>query len=241
MRLLDRLLGWVGLDFDIDLHNKPFHQITPQLYLGARPRPEEVDALKDAGVTDVVSCLPEFDREAMGFLAADFRARFIPIHDGMHEDITAVFPVFFDALSQVYPNGRLLVHCQVGVSRSATLAIAHVMKTQHLRFYEAFCEVRSRRPQVLPNIGFASQLQRFERLMHPPRSADELASLTRYLHEVCKVPISPFVLQNALEENDFGASVAVRAIFGGDIPRVLHGVRRSPSGSICRLNVLANF
>ncbi len=225
MGLLDRLIRWAGLEFDLDLHSDPFDRITSQLYLGARPRPEEVDALKAAGITDVVSCLPVSEREAMAFLQEDFRARFIPVHDGIHEDITAALPVFFEALSRVGADGRLLVHCEVGVSRSATLAVAHVMRSTGSRFYEAFCSVRRRRPQVLPNIGFASQLQRFELTLHPRRGGGELSSLTRYLHEVCNVPGEARVLQAALEAHDLDAYRAIRSLFDGEIPRVVQGVR----------------
>ncbi len=226
MGFLDRLLRLVGLDFDLDLHSEPFDRITAQLYLGGRPRPEGVGALKAAGITDVVSCLPASERDAMAFLERDFRARFIPVHDGIHEDLSEALPAFFAALSEAGADGRLLVHCEVGVSRSATLAVAHVMRSTGSRFYEAFCSVRACRPQILPNIGFASQLQRFELAHHPRRGASELASLTRYLHEVCNVPGEARVVQAALEAHDFDAYAAIRSIFDGEVPRVVQGVRR---------------
>lgn len=222
---LDHLLRWLGLDFDVDLTDAPFHRITPHLWLGARPTPDRVDALRRAGITHVVSCLPASEREAMTFLDEDFRTRFIAIKDGMDQDLGAALPPFFDALSEALPNGQLLVHCEVGVSRSASLAIAHVMRSTTSRFYEAFCEVRTHRPQVLPNIGFASQLQQVEFTQHPRRPAGELASLTRYLDRVCNVPVEAAVLQAALEAHDFDAPRALRSIFGGEIPRVVQGVR----------------
>lgn len=223
MGTLERLLRWVGLDFDLDLRSERFSAITPRLYLGPRPVPEDLELLRDVGITNVVSCLPENRRETVTFLEANFHARFVPIRDGIHEDITPVFDAFFEALATA--RGPLLVHCEVGVSRSATLAIAAVMRAEATRFYEAYCQVRERRPQVLPNIGFATQLQRFEDSLLPPRRPDELASLTRYLHDVCNVPVEPSVLQAALEDHDFDAVAAIRAIFGGDIPRVVQGVR----------------
>lgn len=219
--LLDHILRWLQLDFEFDLHSQPFHRITPHLYLGARPRPEDVQALQNEGITHVVSCLPPSQRDAVTFLDETFETAFIPLRDGMHEDIAAAFPAFFEAMSRAEPD-PLLVHCEVGVSRSATLAVAHVMASTNQRFYEAFCEVRARRPQVLPNIGFATQLQRFEHARHAPRAT---ASLTQYLQEVCKVPVEPEILQSTLEGHDFDAVRAIRSIFGGDIPRVVQGVR----------------
>lgn len=225
MSTLDRLLRLLGLDFSLELNNGPFDRITPDLFLGARPGPGSVDALKEAGITGVLSCLPAPERESMAFLEADFRTWFVPVHDGMHEDIEAGFPVLFEAVDALLPEGRLLVHCEVGVSRSATLAIAHVMRSRGLRFYEAYCEVRSKRPQVLPNVGFATALQRLEQASHAARPAGEHASLTRYLVEVCRVPEEPGVLQAALEAHDFDAIEAIRWVFDGEIPRVVQGVR----------------
>jgi len=226
MAALDRLLRWLGLDFDLELGDDPaFHRIRPRLSVGPRPRPDDVDTLRDAGITHTVSCLPATERDATAFLADTFRAHFVPVRDGIDEDLTAALTTFFGIMAQLAPDEHVLVHCEVGVSRSATLAIAHVMRSESRRFYEAFVSVRERRPQILPNIGFASRLQRLEHELHPRRPVGEPASLTRYLHEVCRVPVEMDLLQATLEQHEFDAVRAVRAIFGGDIPRVVQGVR----------------
>lgn len=225
-RLKSRLVALLGLDFDFSLDRieEPFHAISRALTLGRRPAPGQVDQLRGLGITHVVSCLAEGERGSVAFLGADFETLFVPIRDGMHEDIAASFPAFFDFVAGA-GEGRVLVHCEVGVSRSATLVIAHQMKAERLRFFEAYQRVRARRVQVLPNVGFASQLQRFEdRLFGEPR-ADGHASLTLYLHEVCKVPADIDLLQRMLERHDYDALAAIRAIFGGEIPRVIQGVR----------------
>lgn len=226
MSLVDRLLSWVGLGFELDLRSEPFDRISPDLFLGSRPRPEHVEALEEAGITDVISCLPASRASTVAFLEPRFRTSFLPVRDSIEQDLLGSFPTFFDALERARPDGRVLVHCEVGVSRSATLVIASVMRSQGLRFFEAYLHVRERRPQVLPNIAFASQLQAFERSLHAPRGDGELASLTRYLCEVCQVPLEATALQAALEHHDFDALAAIQAVFGGDIPRVVQGVRR---------------
>lgn len=226
-RLGSRLLAWLGLDFDfsLDLASQPFHAIRPELVLGARPRPEQVETLHALGITHVVSCLPEGDEASVGFLGAGFQTLFLPVHDGVHVDIGEVFAPFFAFVDAAGDEARVLVHCEVGVSRSATLVTAQVMRAEGLRFYEAFHAVRERRPQVLPNIGFASRLQAHEHaLFAEPR--DGYASLTRYLHEVCNVPVEIDVLQGMLEAHKYDALRAIRAIFGEEVPRVVQGVRR---------------
>ena len=223
-RLTSRALSLLGLDFDISFEQEPFHAITQTLTLGSRPAPEQIDDLKALGITHVVSCLPESERQSVAFLGDDFETLFLPLRDGIHEDIGALFPEFFEFVTSA-GQGRVLVHCEVGVSRSATLVTAHLMKTDRIRFYEAYHQVRTRRAQVLPNVGFASQLQRFERTLIPEPRSDGYTSLTRYLKEVCNVPVEIEVLQDLLELHEYDALPAIRAIFGDEVPRVIQGVR----------------
>lgn len=230
-KLTDRALTLIGLDFDIPVQLRGEHlsQITDALYLGARPGPEHVQALKDAGVTHVVSSLSEGERAKMAFLSRDFQTLFLPAQDSIHQDLAAHFPTLWDFASsaqRAQPDAKLLVHCQVGVSRSATLVIALLMQRHHTRFFETFCDVRAKRVHILPNVGFAAQLQRLERQHHPqPIGDDGLSSLARYLHRVCNVPVEADVVQDMLERHDYDALAAIRATFGEDVPRVIQGMR----------------
>lgn len=59
-------------------------------------------------------------------------------------------------------GGRVLIHCQAGVSRSSTIAIAYVMVKLSMTMLEAFHFVKSKRPIVAPNFNFMGQLLDFE-------------------------------------------------------------------------------
>ena len=230
-KLTDRLLVFLGLDLDlsVSLGREPFSPIAEDLYLGARPDRAQASALKDVGITHVVSCLPEEAEASVAFLREGFRAIFIPMRDGVHENIAATFPLFFDFVRSAHQEceeAKVFVHCEVGVSRSATLMTALVMQRRQKRFYEAYCDVRAKRSEVLPNIGFASQLQQFEFEMYPRADSDHgVSSLARYLKDICMVPVELETLQDMLHQNDYDALRAVKAIFGEEIPRVIQGVR----------------
>jgi len=56
----------------------------------------------------------------------------------------------------------VFVHCQAGVSRSATVVIAYLMKHTLMTMTDAYKYVRGRRPVVSPNLNFMGQLLEFE-------------------------------------------------------------------------------
>lgn len=55
-----------------------------------------------------------------------------------------------------------LIYCVAGVSRSATLCIAYLMKHCNLTLIEAYNHVKLRRPRIKPNCNFFKQLIDYE-------------------------------------------------------------------------------
>ena len=51
------------------------------------------------------------------------------------------------------------MHCQKGISRSASVVIAFVKEEMNLDYEKALEFVRRNRPQAKPNAGFAKQLE----------------------------------------------------------------------------------
>jgi protein-tyrosine phosphatase len=60
------------------------------------------------------------------------------------------------------PQSIIYVHCKAGVSRSATVIIAFLMKHQNWTVKQAYEYVKMRRPAISPNIGFMSVLHKLE-------------------------------------------------------------------------------
>lgn len=56
-------------------------------------------------------------------------------------------------------NGRILIHCNAGVSRSASVTIAYLIKYHKMSFTIAYDHVKKLRPCIQPNNGFKKQLQ----------------------------------------------------------------------------------
>ncbi|CAJ1048970.1 serine/threonine/tyrosine-interacting protein [Xyrichtys novacula] len=58
--------------------------------------------------------------------------------------------------------GKVLVHGNAGISRSAALVIAYLMETFGMKYRDAFSHVQERRFCINPNVGFVHQLQEYE-------------------------------------------------------------------------------
>ena len=80
-------------------------------------------------------------------------------------------------------NEHVLVHCQSGMSRSATLVIAFLMSRRGMSLADAYETTRSARPVILPNRGFFSALQSHELALGRPASMSlEDAEVERLAH-----------------------------------------------------------
>lgn len=63
-------------------------------------------------------------------------------------------------------GGKVLVHCQAGVSRSATITISYILRKTKLNAYDAYKFVKSKRDVVSPNLNFMGQLMTFEEALN---------------------------------------------------------------------------
>jgi protein-tyrosine phosphatase len=63
-----------------------------------------------------------------------------------------------------YDNKKILFHCFAGVSRSATVAIAYIMKKYNLTVIEAYNMVKNKRNIIHPNEGFMLALTKFSKV-----------------------------------------------------------------------------
>ncbi len=91
-------------------------------------------------------------------------------------------------------NGRVLVHCQAGISRSATICLAYLMKKKRVRLEEAFDFVKQRRSIISPNFSFMGQLLQFESQVLATSCSVEAASPSATLGpKSSSTPTSPFI------------------------------------------------
>ncbi|CAG9825049.1 unnamed protein product [Phaedon cochleariae] len=103
--------------------------------------------------------------------------KFIRLSDVCNSDLLSHFDETYEFIRDGVHKGAVLVHCQMGLSRSATVVIAYMMKKYNLTCREALDRVKRKR-MVFPNMGFLSQLERYKDMgystMHSLLSVEKL-------------------------------------------------------------------
>ena len=84
--------------------------------------------------------------------------------DAPSQDLKQYFEQSNAFIKQHLDKGeQVLVHCEAGVSRSATICIAYLMHNLHLSFFQAYACVKEARPIISPNYNFVEQLLAYEK------------------------------------------------------------------------------
>lgn len=132
-----------------------------------------VSTMQQLGVTLVINATTEQELpntplpcdETTGYVR-------VPVKDNREADLDRYFNQIADRIEEEShkSNGVTLVHCVAGVSRSASLCLAYLIKYHRMSLKDAYNHVKARRPQIRPNVAFVKQLMEFEFKQHGTRS-----------------------------------------------------------------------
>jgi protein-tyrosine phosphatase len=137
------------------------HEVLPGLWLGSEAAARGVEFLRTRGISAVVNCaidsepLYEDERVKAGVSFYEWvRIVDMPGKENREAIDKALVAVGKACAHAERNGGGVLVHCIAGVSRSATVVIAHLMKDRSYSLLDAATLVKRARKVVYPNVGF---------------------------------------------------------------------------------------
>lgn len=183
------------------IHDVPcITQVRPDLFIGNYAAAKRPDLLEKHRITAIVSlkatdCLaklgaiPQFTS-----LVPKERHLWITVSDQSKSNLLIFFEYICDFIDKMIatppklwngkpnseeldsPSARgVLIHCQAGISRSATATIAYLMRKEKLgRAGQAIAQLKQIHPRVEPNQGFRRQLEIWPLCDYTPSSNNGL-------------------------------------------------------------------
>jgi len=101
--------------------------------------------------------------EIDNFFPDTFQYMNIPVRDNEETDLLRYFNESNRFINAAKDEGKnVLVHCKMGISRSATIVTAYVMKTSEWGLRRSMEHVKKKRNCVKPNPNFMKQLEVYE-------------------------------------------------------------------------------
>eukprot|EP00057_Strongylocentrotus_purpuratus_P009868 XP_011664342.1 PREDICTED: dual specificity protein phosphatase 3 [Strongylocentrotus purpuratus] len=150
------------------------NEVYERVFVGGEEIARDLSKLATLGITHVLNCAEgpsrmfRVDTNQEYYVDASIKYCGLPVSDDPRANLKQHFETaakFIDeTLSQ--KDAKVLIHCVVGFSRSATVAIAYLMIRRGMTAQEATQAVRKNR-EIGPNDGFLVQLCELNSELHP--------------------------------------------------------------------------
>ncbi|XP_037337204.1 protein phosphatase Slingshot homolog 1 isoform X1 [Pungitius pungitius] len=136
--------------------------IFDHVYLGSEWNASNLEELQESGVGYILNVTREIDN----FFQGTFSYHNIRVYDEDATDLLAYWNETYNFIVKAKKNSsKCLVHCKMGVSRSASTVIAYAMKEFGWSLEKAYNFVKQKRSITRPNAGFMRQLAEYEGIL----------------------------------------------------------------------------
>lgn len=161
--------------------------ICDKLYLGNGEHSRDLKVLQELRITHIINATLKFKNEFESF--GEMKYLQLAIDDTEQE----TFEPFWDKIMNFmkcidddddneeekdvnlnnHKQNRIFVHCEMGISRSATIIIAYLMNKLQISLYDAYFYALDRRKVIRPNGSFLKQLEKYEKRLFNGQSTLE--------------------------------------------------------------------
>jgi len=155
-----------------DIENHPASQVTNFLYVGNMKDASDPAVLARLGIDHVLNVTTAVP----GYTPAD-TITYKQLHaaDNGYQNLRQYFGEAFEFIDLARARGgAVLIHCQAGVSRSPTIAVAYLIKNFPMTMVDAYRFVKTRRSIISPNLNFMGQLLEFEQTLKREKAVEKI-------------------------------------------------------------------
>lgn len=169
------------------------NMIEYNLYLGGSGAAKNINVLNKYKITHILT----IDDSPLPRALTDMRQfviKFIHLSDQPKANLLGHLEETDLFIKEGLSRGAVLVHCHCGVSRSASVIIAYIMKKYGITHHKAFEKVKAKRSIVHPNKGFVSQLILYRKMGYTIDQNDmdyKVYRLDLAADRVCKEKVLP--------------------------------------------------
>lgn len=146
---------------NLDLKDEISSVIPGVLYISGYRPVKYRKSLENLGIRKVVRLGDKSDFENVYSTLSGIEYHDIIIEDSVKSHLT---PQILDGCIKFIADGPALVHCFAGISRSATVVIAYLMKKQNMGVKEARLFLKTKRGCISPNSTFMRDLVKYRDL-----------------------------------------------------------------------------
>ncbi|EDW84730.1 uncharacterized protein Dwil_GK14268, isoform A [Drosophila willistoni] len=146
-------------------------KIFEHVYLGSEWNASNLEELQKNGVRHILNVTREIDN----FFPGTFEYFNVRVYDDEKTNLLKYWDDTYRYISRAKAEGsKVLVHCKMGVSRSASVVIAYAMKAYKWEFQRALEHVKERRNCIKPNKNFLNQLETYSGMLDAMKNKEKL-------------------------------------------------------------------
>ncbi|KAJ0180552.1 hypothetical protein K1T71_003956 [Dendrolimus kikuchii] len=146
-------------------------EIFDHVYLGSEWNASNLEELQRNGVRHILNVTREIDN----FFPGMFDYLNIRVYDDDKTDLLKHWDNTFKYINKARNEGsKVLVHCKMGISRSASVVIAYAMKAFSWNFEKALKHVKAKRSCIKPNTNFLNQLETYQGILDAMKNKEKL-------------------------------------------------------------------
>ncbi|XP_070502365.1 protein phosphatase Slingshot isoform X2 [Chironomus tepperi] len=146
-------------------------EIFEHVYLGSEWNASNLEELQRNGVGHILNVTREIDN----FFPGMFDYCNVRVYDDEKTDLLKHWDNTFKYINRAKMEGsKVLVHCKMGISRSASVVVAYAMKAYNWDFSRAIQHVKEKRNCIKPNKNFLAQLETYQGILDAMKNKEKL-------------------------------------------------------------------